>query len=297
MIDNKLQTLIQVAETGSYTKAALALSLSQPAVSQHIKQLEAELKIRLFNRGNGAIKLTKEGEIALKYAKRIQNLYQGLEQALLDAKHQATRLFVGITHTSESNILAEVLASYANEHPGVSIKIFSDSITNLNAMLKTFEIDMAIVDGNIIDTDFNSVLLDTDSLVLAMSNHNPLAKKSMVCLDELKREKLILRLPNSGTRNLFISHLHSNNLSLEEFNVILEIDNVATIKDLIRRDFGVSILPKSACMDELRKGKMTALPVENLSMIREVKLLYHKDFQHPEIVDGITKLYYSMVEK
>ena len=50
-------------------------------------------------------------------------------------------------------------------------------------------------------------------------------------------------------------------------------------------------------MDELRKGKMTALPVENLSMIREVKLLYHKDFQHPEIVDGITKLYYSMVEK
>ena len=93
MIDNKLQTLIQVAETGSYTKAALALSLSQPAVSQHIKQLENELKIRLFNRGNGALKLTKEGEIALKYAKRIQNLYQGLEQALLDAKHQACLLY------------------------------------------------------------------------------------------------------------------------------------------------------------------------------------------------------------
>ncbi len=297
MFDTRLQTLIKVAQTGSYTKAAMELSLSQPAVSQHIKQLESELQIRLFNRGNGGLKLTNEGEIALKYAKRIENLYQSMAQSIWDAKRHATRLFVGITHTSESNVLAEVLARYAAAHDGISIKIFSDSITNLYSMLKTYEIDMAIIDGSLVDTDFNSVLLDTDSLVLAMSNHNPLAQKSMVSLEELKRENLILRLPNSGTRNLFVSHLHSNNLTLDAFHVVLEIDNVATIKDLIRRDFGVSILPKSACMDELRKGKMTALPVENLSMIREVKLLYHKDFQHPEIVEGITKLYYDLIER
>ena len=104
---------------------------------------------------------------------------------------------------------------------------------------------------------------------------------------------MILRLPNSGTRNLFVSHLESNNLSIDDFNVILEVDNIATIKDLIRRNFGVSILAKSACVDELRKGKLVALPVENLGMIREINLVYHRDFEHTDILQDISKMYYD----
>lgn len=72
-------------------------------------------------------------------------------------------------------------------------------------------------------------MLDTDSLILAVSNHNPLSKKSIVTLEELKKQRLILRLPDSATRNLFISHLESNNVSIDELNVTLEVDNVATI--------------------------------------------------------------------
>lgn len=159
--------------------------------------------------------------------------------------------------------------------------------------LKTYEIDLAIVEGKIADHNFNSILLDTDCLILAVCNHNPLSKKSMVTLNELKKEKLILRLPNSATRNLFTSHLESNNVSLDEFNVTLEVDNVATIKDLVRRNFGVSILARSAFMDELKKGKLTGLPIENLSMTREVNMIYHKDFEHTDILHDITKIYYD----
>ena len=77
---------------------------------------------------------------------------------------------------------------------------------------------------------------------------------------------MILRLTSSATRMLFESTLNSTGESIENFNVTLEVDNIATIKDLIRKDMGVSILPRSACMDELRKKKITALPIENLSM-------------------------------
>ena len=69
------------------------------------------------------------------------------------------------------------------------------------------------------------------------------------------------------------------------------MDNIATIKDLIRRSYGVSILPRSACLDELKKGKMTVLPIENLSMIREMNILYHDSFRHPEILEDIVKIY------
>lgn len=293
MADTRLETLIMVCETGSFTKAAEQLSLTQPAVSQHVKQLEKEFEVKLFNRSEGVLKLTTEGEIVLKYAKRIQTLYQNLHQSLKDEKRHITRISVGVTHTAESNLMAEVLARYGSTHHGTHITMISDSINNLYAKLKTYEIDLAIAEGKIPDANFNSILLDTDSLILAVPNGNPLSKKSMVTLNELKKESLILRLPDSATRNLFASHLESNRMSLDEFNVTLEVDNIATIKDLVRRNFGVSIMAKSAFMDEIKKGKLKGLPIENLSMTREINLIYHKDFEHMDILQDLTKIYYD----
>lgn len=142
----------------------------------------------------------------------------------------------------------------------------------------------------------HSLLLDTDYLVCVVSVDSSLARRSMVTLLDLKKEDLILRLPSSGTRNLFVAHLESAGLSIDDFNVVLEVDNVATIKDLIRKDMGVSILPRSACLDELSKGKLVGLPVENLSMIRETSLLYHADFGHDEVLQTITRLYREMTK-
>lgn len=291
MIDPKLVTLLTVNELNSFTKAAQKLSLTQPAASQHVRQLEKELGVTIFVRGEGNLKLTSEGEIVIKYAKRIVSLYQNLQQSLKDERRHARKITVGITHTSESNIMVEVLAKYSSFSEGTRITIISDAINNLYMKLKTYEIDLAILEGRITDPNFNSVMLDTDSLILAVSNKNPLSKKSMVTLNELKKENLILRLPDSGTRNLFISHLESNNVSLDEFNVILEVDNVATIKDLVRRDFGVSILARSACANELKKGKMAGLPIENLSMTREINMVYHKDFEHTDLLQNIMRIY------
>ncbi len=291
MVDPKLETLLRVAEVGSFTQAAKILSLTQPAVSQHIKQLEKELGIRIFNRSEGQLHLTTEGELVLGYAKRVRMLYQNLQQSLSDYKSQAKRLSVGITHTAESNLIAEVLAQYCSEHPGVRLTILTDTISNLYNKLKTYEIDIAVVEGKVYDASLNSILIDTDCLVLAVANESPLARKSSVTLDELKKENLILRLPSSGTRNLFVSHLESNGMSIDEFNIILEVDNIATIKDLIRRGFGVSILAKSACYDEASKGKMRLLPVENLGMIREINLVYTPDFEHVSMLRDIARIY------
>lgn len=296
MIDVKLLTLLKVYETGNYTRAAEQLSLTQPAVSQHIKQIEKELNAAMFVRSGGKIKPTQEGKLVIQYAERVVSLYEKLQQALVDQKRMIDRLQVGITHTSESNVVTEVLAKYSEQNNNnVSITIQTDTISNLYDMLKNYKIDIAIVEGPLADPSLNSIMLDTDYLVCTISNENPLAKKSMVTLDELKRERLILRLPSSGTRNLFAAHLESRNISIEEFNVTLEVDNIATIKDLVRRNYGVSILPRSACMDEVKKGKMTVLPIENLSMVREMNILYHHSFQHAEILQDIVKIYNDFV--
>ena len=291
MLDVKLDTLLAVAETKTFTKAATLLSLTQPAVSHHIGMLEEELGVRLFVRGKGDIKPTPEGEIVLRYARRFKAIYAKMQQEISDIDRRLTRLRIGLTHTAESNIITEVLAKYSNKNSGISIMLLTDTIKNLYEKLETYELDLAVSNGRSSNPDLCSLMLDTDYLVCVMSNNNPLSSQSMVTLNELKRERMILRLPSSATRMLFESTLESLGESIDNFDIILEVDNIATIKDLIRKDLGISILAKSACLDELRKGKLTALPIENLSMVRETNLVYHKDFSHVEVLKEISRLY------
>lgn len=293
MLDPKLQTFLQVSETGSFTRAAEQLSLTQPAVSQHVRQLEQELGVKLLRRGGGGLKLTPEGEIAVRYAKRMIALSQSLKQEILDHQRQLTHITVGLTHTGESNSVAEALARYCSENRSVKIIVVTDTIKNLYDKLRAYEIDLAVVEGPVSEPGFSSLLLDTDSLVLVVPNSHPLVRKGLVTMEELKRQRMLLRLPESGTQNLFVAHLESRGLSLEEFNVVLEVDNIATIKDLVRRGYGVSILARSACLDELKKGKLTALPVENLSMVREIHLVYQPDFSHSDILREISRMYHE----
>ena len=291
MLDNRVYSLLKVYECGSFVAAARELNVTQPAVSQHVKALEEELNVTIFDRGKGKLVLTKEGDEIVKCAQKLAGIYASLRQSLSDGAAQVTRLTIGVTHTAESNPIAEALASYGSRNPRINIKMITDSINNLYTMLKSYEIDLAIVEGRTNDPGLRYMMLDTDYLVLAVSPDHPFAKKGMVTLNELKRERMILRLPNSGTRNLFVAHLESNNMSISDFDVILEVDNIATIKDLIRRDFGVSILARSACLDELKKGKIVTLPVENLSMMREINIAYRSDFKQFDLLRDLVNCY------
>ena len=291
-IDLKAISLLKVAEYENFTKAAKELCISQPAISNHIKAVEEELGFKIFERGTSGIHLTEKGAIVIKYISQMNSIAESLKQALASDKLSATALRVGITHTVESSLVVDAIAKYLNKStPGVSIRITSGTSKSLYKQLKNGEIDFIIMEGSYNDPDLNNVMLGTDSLVLVTSPSKHLASKSTVTLDEIKEENLIMRLPDSSTMKTFASALKERSKSLSDFNIILEIDNIATIKDLIRRDFGVSILAKSVCLDEVRKGKLAILNIENISMVREMNLVYPKDFEHAEAIDGIVRCY------
>lgn len=291
MVDTRLISLLKVYECGSFIGASKVLSVTQPAVSQHIKSLEEELHIRIFERASGKLIVTPEGKKVIQCAQKMVGLANQLTDELSSGFGAREHLTIGVTHTAESNPIAEALAKYCAQNEGISIKIISASIKSLYKMLNTYEVDMAIVEGRTPENGLKYLMLDTDYLALAVSPNHPFAGRSLITINDLKKERLILRLPNSATRNLFNAHLESNNMSLSDFNIILELDNVATIKDLIRRDFGVSILPRSACLDELKKKKICVLPVENLSMIREMNIAYRSDFTRTDVLQGIVRSY------
>ncbi len=291
LIDQKLISFMKIVDTNSFTKAADALALTQPAVSQHIHNLEEELGVKLFIRNHNQLRLTANGEIVDKYARRLLAISNNLIQSLKDEKENVSSLTVGITHSVESSQIVEALAEYSNQSKGLTIKVVTDTVENLHKMIRNFELDFLIINGKLKDSKLNYMTMDTDCLVLAVSPTHRLASQNTVTLEELKKEKLILRLPTSNTISLFDQALNQNNLSVSDFDVVLEMDNIATIKDLIRQNFGVSVLSKSACMDEIRKGKLIGLPIENLSLIRDINIIYPKDYENLQTIQDIVELY------
>ena len=292
MLDTKLYTLIKVAELGNFTRASEALGLTQPAVSQHIKALEEQYGVRLFGRSGPKLVITREGEKVLAAAKAMLAINNNLMSELSGVDHGVRELSIGITHTMESNLIAQILTRYASEND-VTIKLITDTQTALFSMIKNYELDLAIVDGANTDPALMSLTLDTDSLVLIVDPKHRFASRSSIGIEDIKKEKLIQRLPSSGTSNMFKSSLESRGMSMSEFDVILEVDNIATIKDLVRLGYGVSVLARSACADELGKGKLVALPIEGMSMYRELNIVYSRDFMYKEFLKSIEAFYHE----
>lgn len=297
MLSTRTKTLIAVADYRNFTKAASALCLTQPAVSHHISQLEDELGVSLFIRKKNGLELTPEGEIVVRYARRMSVLYNKLRKELTDIEKQPAKLCVGITHTAESNLTTEALARCSSEADGFSIMVVTDTINNLYNRLENYELDLAIVEGTGSPQSFSSLVLNTDFLVCVMSSENHLSGNAMITLSELRNEPMILRLPSSATRIQFDSELRNLGDAPENYNIILEVDNIATIKDLVKKNLGISVLPQSACQKEIRKGNLIALPIENLNMARETRIVYNKDFSRMDILQTITAAYRETVRR
>lgn len=294
MLDPKVTTLLTLDRTGSFTKAAQELNLTQPAVSNHIRLLEKEFGVQIFKRGKRQLIPTEEGQILIKYARRLTAVYNSARQAVEDCHKRAKHLNIGITQTAGEMLMPKVMAMYCNEHPHVHINIQTDTIKNLYRRLELYELDMAIVEGILPSHNLESVLLDTDYLCLIVAPTHPFAQHGRVQLEELKNEKLILRPVGAGTRALFETCLHSHLETIRNFNVIMELDNISMIKDLVASNLGVSIMAHSACIQEIRQNRLVGVQIADTSMMREIHMVVQKDFAHADVLEDFKRIYNSL---
>ncbi len=291
MIDDKIKTLLTLVSVGNYTKTAKILSLTQPAVSNRIKRLEEEYGIKIFYSNKKTLKTTPEGELLVQYARKIQALTDNLKQDIEDYRHSLNSFKVGITTTLGEYLVSQIFAPYCKEHPNARINIITKDIKTIYDILRSYELDWAIVEGNIASSDFTTLLLDTDYLCLAVSPRHRFASRKSVSLHELKKEKLILRTKNTGTRTLFENHLLRHFENIRNFNIMIEIDNITTIKELVASNVGVTIIAHSAIRNEVDSGSLVVVPIDNLNMIREINIVYNNDFQHTEVLKDIRDIY------
>lgn len=133
--------------------------------------------------------------------------------------------------------------------------------------------------------------MDTDYLCLIVSPQHPLANRSSVSMNELLEESFILRSKEAGTREIFESYLESQRDSIRNYRILIETDSLATIKELVMSNMGVSIMSHNACREDEQKGRLKTIPITNSTMIREINLVYPKDFQHVDVLLELKKTY------
>lgn len=291
MIDPKIKTVVTLSKIKSFTQTARLLSLTQPAVSQHLKNVEEEYDIKIFYRENRLLNLTPEGEIFIKYGEQLIQLYNKLKIALKDLKKNHTHFSIGITSTAADFLIPSILANFYSNKEDYSVNFHNDTLKNIYTRLESYEFDYAIVDGLISHPKFQSILLEDDYLCAFVSPLNPLVRQTDLTFKDLKKEKFILRHTKATTRMLLENYLVSHNDSIQNYDITLEIENVPIIKELVANNLGISILSHSVVQDEIKRGKLIELKLKDFYIKRGFYILFPKNGEFFEHIQQLTKYY------
>lgn len=181
MSDFRLKVLLEVKKHLNFSKASEALFITQPAVSKHIKTLEDELGVQLFERTKQGVKLTLEGEKYSLFAEEILNLYEEGKFVMnqVNNTYEGT-LKIGASTTIAQYILPKILAQFASQHKGIEIILINNNTEEIENLLIQKKIDVGFIEGVSGKPQLKYAEIGKDELVCTVSTDHPLAEKKQL---------------------------------------------------------------------------------------------------------------------
>ncbi len=253
----QLKYFLKLSETLNFSSAAKELFITQSSLSQQILNLERELDQPLFIRNSHEVQLTETGALLIPHARESVNAAENCLTLIQELKHMLTgELNVGVTF-SFSNIMAETMAEFLKKYPNVKLNVCYASMVELMEKLRHHDLDLVLaLKPTKTDSSINSESLFHTSISAITNDIHPLAKKSKVTLDELKKYGLALPAIGLQARNAFEKVIEGSNI---DFRVKAEINNVNLLFKLVKQTNYVTILAASAVIGE--KG-VKAIPID-----------------------------------
>jgi DNA-binding transcriptional LysR family regulator len=284
MLSDSMRVFITVADKKNFSKAAKALSLTQPAVSFQIQTLEQYYQTMLFDRVNRHVKLTAAGELLLDYAVHMNNLQAELERNMQQLTgHVKGELLVGASTTIGEYILPYVVGAFKQEYPDVNATIQIMNTNDIAENVNNKSFDLGIIEGPVeLPENMESIAFLEDELVLAIPSNHPFATKESITLEELKTLPYITREPGSGSRLIFEQALIDADFDIEELHMVMELGSTTSIKSAIMGGLGISTISKWAIQDLVKTGKVAALTIEGLTLKRTFNIILNNDKFHSE---------------
>lgn len=271
MDERRLEVFRAVARELSFSRAALALHLSQSAVSQQIAALEVELGGVLFDRSRRRVRLTPAGAVLLNRVDALLGDFAEARRAVAAARGAVEGdLRVAASRTIGTYLLPGLLAVLGRRHPTLRLAI---SIENSERVVQTVRSGHADI-GYIEDTVSGpgivlTPLLEDELLVVAAASHR-FAQMAEVPLEDLAAEPLVLREAGSGTRRVSEEHLQAAGLRLDDLHVAAELAGIEAIKAAVEAGLGVSILSSATLAKDRRLGTLIARPLAGTTIRRSI---------------------------
>jgi DNA-binding transcriptional LysR family regulator len=289
MADRRLQVFHAVAKHLSFTKAAEALFMTQPAVTFQIRQLEEHLNMRLFDRAHGRISLTPAGAVALEYADRILALSSELDTRLKEMSGQvAGPLLIGASTTIAEFLLPQVLGEFKARHPAVVPRLFVANSEAVQARIAERTLDLGFIEG---ESHLPSLVTDVccdDELHVVCAPSHPLAKLASVTAKALMEHAYISREPGSGTREVIDSYLQKAGVSPDALQVVMELGSPEALKGLVATGLGFAIMSRATVVKETKLGQLAQVPLSP-RLNRHLSVVYPKERFHSRLVNGFVQ--------
>ena len=267
-----LNTFIQVAESGSFSKAGEVLGYSQPTVSVQIRQLEQELGTKLFDRVGHMVRLTQKGHDVLHYAQQILRIRQQMAQDNLEAM---TTIRLATADSLCIPLLSRQFPPLRQQHPNISINLTTAGTGELFRMLDHNEVDLVCtLDNHIYNTNYVIASEEKIGVHFVIAADHPLASASDVSIEDLLTQPFLLTEKGMSYRRLMDELLARDSLEIQP---VLEIGRADIICDLVEKGMGVSLLPDYVTEAAVQKGTLVRLSVPRYEPELWKQLLYHRD--------------------
>ena len=287
----QLEAFVQVSESGSFSKAAKELFLTQPTISAHISSLEKELNVRLFIRNTKEVSLSDDGKDLYRYAKQITDLEKAIEERFYmdsdDGKHFIT---IAASTIPAQYLLPKVLMCYRERYPKEQIKIMETDSSEVVTQVVDHMVDVGFTGTVLEKKHCKYIPFYTDELAVITPDtpeYRILKEQNRDDIDWIKRKPLILREEGSGTRKEAEKQLKNAGISMEALDIVASIANQETIKKSVKQGMGITVLSRLAAEDE---DGLLIFPIPGADEGRDINLVYNKNYQMTRSADRFIRI-------
>lgn len=271
----QLEIFSSVFEEGSMTGAARKIHMSQPAVSQTIREIEDQYGTELFERYGSKLYVTEAGRILYHYSRRIMNLYRDLDEAI-QLNDGVREIRVGANISAGTAQLIGLIQKFNQSYPNIAVKTMVFQAPVLLKALQQNELDIALVEDQKKTGGFGDFVMEPyykDRIMVACSTDHPFAGQS-VKIRALENETFLFREKGAGVRDMF-----DNILSLKgmQVNVGWECTSTDAIVEAVKLNMGIAVLPYLLVKKYLDAGEISEITISDVWLSRNLNITYHKD--------------------
>ena len=277
MADRRLQVFHAVAKHLSFTRAADALFMTQPAVTFQIKQLEEQFSTRLFERRHGSIALTPAGELVLTYADKILALTDEMETRLGEMTGEMRGpLLVGASTTIAEFMLPRVLGEFNALYPQVRARLIVANSESIESRVAEHTLDIGLIEAPAKLSGLGCEGCCEDELQVICAPDYPLAGLDSVQASLLLDYEYISREPGSGTREITDAYFRTRGLAPEKLKIQMELGSPEALKGVVATGLGFAIVSRTVVAKEVQLGSLVAIPLDP-PLKRSLYLVYPED--------------------